>query len=955
MMIFQRSLFVLAIVFITLANAETVAGAGPVDPDTRYVTIFTEHVDGAPVPQSRVEDALVSALLARGLSLVDENQSRRIRSAATADDLVAGGAVPNVITTMDADRIIAGVVKAHRVNNDVLGPNLVRYDVRLSMRIISVDTGRILAAFEESAGGMGFAPDHAVEVAAKKAAEALSARIVASLQPAPVLRVELTVAEIPDVGQAEQILASIERVDGVEKVRPVKVGAGTSKVMVHVRGLDARELAVRLERDASVGIGVSGYTNATISAAYEAARALALELVVSRFASAGKRARRTWRGRVIAEVLGTSLAARDFLNPASPESVVDLPSAPAKWPAALAKRDIDARRAVVLAGTYRRIGSRMHVRARVHAASSGAVLSTSQQECVEETLGSCVTALGDRMASQLLEDIQKQRHQLRGWRPPPAAGGGAPPLRLANIDVEDVLPARLATGALGAVVVENRSKELIEALIINAHVPGFSRAPVDVTVGTLAAGARKRVALKLAFNPAALTAHNESGTAVVQLRARYRAGGQAFSDRRSRAFVIFGKNAMHWSDPESIAAIVTHERPAVRRVAMQAIAGVPEALEGQALANAAALFSALRALRYAPDPVNPFAASGIDFVQYPVQTLTQGGGDCDDLAVAYAALAESVSIPTLLVTTPGHVFVAVSTGLPMRNHAFVTPDSDRLVAYRDRAWLPLETTQLGGTFEEAWDRAVKTLRGARAAGKSPGVIEIRSAWKRFAPADFGGRSEAKPAVPAVGDAVRGAAAALERHRRFVVDARLESAAEGVPDALRARGQLLVADGRIDAARQAFRQAATGPRAHDALNDLANLLLMEGRSADAAAAHRKALAAAPKSAPIHLNAALGSWLRGDDQSFGEHIVNCIDAGGGAEVAALAEHAALFGAGPSTTASRDGGAAGMVELISKAYERAGRIVPANLAAAASATRASRGAARSPAAVIPFLFWL
>jgi hypothetical protein len=75
--------------------------------------------------------------------------------------------------------------------------------------------------------------------------------------------------------------------------------------------------------------------------------------------------------------------------------------------------------------------------------------------------------------------------------------------------------------------------------------------------------------------------------------------------------------------------------------------------------KAKAIFDALGeyGVRYVSDPNDPLG-EGIDYVQFPDETLEIKAGDCDDLAVLYASLLESIGIETELIYVPGHVFVA---------------------------------------------------------------------------------------------------------------------------------------------------------------------------------------------------------------------------------------------------------------------------------------------------------
>ena len=48
-----------------------------------------------------------------------------------------------------------------------------------------------------------------------------------------------------------------------------------------------------------------------------------------------------------------------------------------------------------------------------------------------------------------------------------------------------------------------------------------------------------------------------------------------------------------------------------------------------------------------------------DFSKYPIETLAEGGGDCEDQAILFASLARALDYDVRICIVPGHAFVAV--------------------------------------------------------------------------------------------------------------------------------------------------------------------------------------------------------------------------------------------------------------------------------------------------------
>lgn len=207
-------------------------------------------------------------------------------------------------------------------------------------------------------------------------------------------------------------------------------------------------------------------------------------------------------------------------------------------------------------------------------------------------------------------------------------------------------------------------------------------------------------------------------------------------------FELQGRNNMDWKQEAMIACFITPKDPDVqvfmRRAMNTAGEQTIQADLDPHLYTAITLFDAMQSVNmyYAPDPKQPFnygrlSSEGvIDYVQYPCETLLRLSGDCDDLSVLYASLLEGSGIPTLLVTSPGHIFVAfeLKNGGQALDALGIKPEM--LVEYEGRAFVPVETTLLGSPFVAAWRMAANTV-GRHGAEKKIGFIDIEKSWEHY--------------------------------------------------------------------------------------------------------------------------------------------------------------------------------------------------------------------------------
>ncbi|MFH1471635.1 MAG: zinc ribbon domain-containing protein [Nanoarchaeota archaeon] len=120
---------------------------------------------------------------------------------------------------------------------------------------------------------------------------------------------------------------------------------------------------------------------------------------------------------------------------------------------------------------------------------------------------------------------------------------------------------------------------------------------------------------------------------------------------------IAGRNYMTWANSEMVASWVTSTQPTIREFATKSTAGLAAGMEGSdpIVQNMAArwLFESMRA--YGVKYVND-AHSSADYVQFPIETLRNKAGDCDDNAVLYSSLLEAIGLKSFLMLVPGHIF-----------------------------------------------------------------------------------------------------------------------------------------------------------------------------------------------------------------------------------------------------------------------------------------------------------
>jgi len=266
-------------------------------------------------------------------------------------------------------------------------------------------------------------------------------------------------------------------------------------------------------------------------------------------------------------------------------------------------------------------------------------------------------------------------------------------------------------------------------------------------------GETKRIDLYALFSEDILEI-NEGTKVPAEFTLEYRIEGQRYRKERIETVRVYNRNAMTWDDDRRAAAFVTAKDPAVMRIAKK-IGGAVRSLGtsevsmnlriGMGLYETICLYG----MDYVIDPSTPYTEysenpMAVDFLQFPRQTLEFGAGDCDDLSILYCSLFEAIGIETAFITVPGHIFMAFALEMAPEQVRNRFSRTDELIFRNDKAWVPVETTRLDGSFQTAWQTAAKSWREANSRDQA-GFFPVHEAWQTFEPVGLPG--DASIALP----------------------------------------------------------------------------------------------------------------------------------------------------------------------------------------------------------------
>jgi hypothetical protein len=485
---------------------------------------------------------------------------------------------------------------------------------------------------------------------------------------------------------------------------------------------------------------------------------------------------------------------------------------------------------------------------------------------------SVLQAIGVETARQYYSQAASLRELKQLFSGGGTGQGSAPKaLSIERAAVEPIFPSltkRYLEKPIGSLTVRNVSSGPVENVKVSAFINRYMDFPAEMpVVARIAAGATATVPLCLTF-AAELTEVQEDLPVQVLIEVSATVSGAVQTVSKTVTTTVLRRTALVWDDTRKIAAFITPNDDTVSgfalRTASAADAGSRERLSARLL-RAIRIVDALGVygITYVEDPDAPItkvlgSSTAVDTVRFPRTTLANRTGDCDDTTVLLASLLEAAGIRTMVLTTPGHIFLAFDSGGFAENAALLATRELEVVSTGGTAWIPVETTVLKDGFMAAWKAASSLVRKHRATG-GLGTFAFRDMGSEFPSMPLGPSSitVAEPAPAAVSERFEASVARLDTEVYRARLAELETQAKGLTgrQQLRVRmlqGILHALFGRNAEAEKAFRDAqAADPAMISPYVNIANLRLLDGDLDGAIAELSAGLVKAPDSPVLSL--------------------------------------------------------------------------------------------------------
>lgn len=453
-------------------------------------------------------------------------------------------------------------------------------------------------------------------------------------------------------------------------------------------------------------------------------------------------------------------------------------------------------------------------------------------------------------------------------------------LEIAKFNIDSIFPVFFKyynDHTIGRATLRNAESSPAEAIRVTFLVKQYMDNPqVCEAPQSLQPGEEKEFPLSGLFKSTILEI-SESTLVSANIVVEYTVGGAARRQEYTQAVRIYDRNAIVWDDDRRAAAFVTAKDPTILKFSKNIMA----LLKGKAgdavnpkLLAAIGIHEALLAygLSYVVDPSRPFSertrSAQADFLQFPQQTLDYKAGDCDDLAILYCALLESVNVSTAFITIPGHIFMAFALGMQPDESRKVFLQPDTLIYTEGESWIPIEVTERAGGFIKAWQEGAKEWRENIAKDQAK-MYPLNECWAKYESVGFSGAVVALPMPPEdiVVRAYKEEVASFINQQIYEKVSELEGAIAKAQDPARlvnSLGILYAQYGLYDRAEEAFTRLLSREYV-PALVNMGNLMWKRGEPRQALGFYTRALNQEPGNAKALLCVAR---IHHDLENYGE---------------------------------------------------------------------------------------
>jgi len=446
-------------------------------------------------------------------------------------------------------------------------------------------------------------------------------------------------------------------------------------------------------------------------------------------------------------------------------------------------------------------------------------------------------------------------------------------LEISEFNVDNIFPAAYnyyAYNPIGQITIHNTGKTDVGNVKASFFIPTYMQLPSEQMIPLLKAGATESFPVSVTLDSKQLLMVSENTVAQIKAELSYTAGGEAKSRSLVKPVTVYSRTSITWSRPNSVGAFITSNDDAVKNFSRYVLGSVKydqSILEGapRNLLNAMTVWEGIRALsiNYVSAPWRVAEADLLDDVQFPRETLANHTANCSGSSVLLAACLENIGIRTALVGTSDHVFIIFDSGVNKKNASRISLDEKDYIVRDNTVWIPLETTIINHPFAEAWKLAADEYYKIADSKGRLDIIDVRAAWEQFPPANLAVNVKAAepPAADKVSSLMNDDMKNVSQISAQMLNRKVAELKNQGDEQSCNRASMYLANAGRYAEAAAMIKTFTSPMAK---NNLGNIYLLQGDSANACKNYSAALDADKSDGGIDLNIGLLQYLGGDQE-------------------------------------------------------------------------------------------
>ncbi len=339
----------------------------------------------------------------------------------------------------------------------------------------------------------------------------------------------------------------------------------------------------------------------------------------------------------------------------------------------------------------------------------------------------------------------------------------------------------------------------------------------------------------------------ENGKISGEIIVEYEFLGKKMSVTEPVIVSVCNRNAFIWGDSSALAAFISPDSQEIATFAKEVAGITRNNIYTGMNANLQYAIGVMEGLRligvgYSEDNQTPYATYHYDYemdsIQYPLQTLQCLSGDYDDLGILVCSCLQTINVPTGYIPYDDDfiVLVKLNMGANQALNNFASTDGLVIDYDADEVYLALSMKAIDKGFTASYKAGADVVEKIFSDEDAYyDFIDTTDAWSNYKPVAFSTNSSVT--TPKQDALVKNIKAAIQDYISSDIEEVIKRAREaGDPNKL---GVALVRAGRYTEAKKEFQKSADkGSIA--AMNNVANILMIEKNYSAAAAQYKKIL-------------------------------------------------------------------------------------------------------------------